>query len=471
MTHPSHTSSPRLPTPAAPPTRCRHRRPSRFADSLLWRFGAFHSPRPAFATVLVLWVVVIGVVILAGVQSASFRGAVAGREDLARVRAQWAARAGLEATIARLARDTEDPDTSDARTTALDMEAVAEGFLAGADYFIYHEYEGEIRPGPLDAHARVNINTLDAAGLLALPLMSEDLADTILDWRDPDDDTRQLGAEIGYYLSSVAGYEPRNADIRSIPEIELIAGADELLVRGEDWDLDNQLDPNEDDGRAAWPPDEPDGELDPEWSELITPLSTDGGFAHSGEGRVDLTTATPADVARLLDTSNAHAETIAAIARTPDVVLEDYIAGNLAALAQTAGLEDADTSPLTDDQLRTLLAGAWMGDPFEPLAGRVNINTASQEVLDIVFPDTPDLVDTIIAERDARAGGFTSVIELLDFMDRATLSQVARLVTVRSNVYVVSCRGRDSATGLTVDLVATIDRSRLPVEILEIRTR
>lgn len=428
--------------------------------------------RNAFATVLVLWVVVMAAFLLAGVQSAAFRGAVGGREELARVRAHWAARAGLEATFARLARDTESPDMSDPQATTLDLEEVAEGFLYRADYIIYHEREGIIVPGPVDAHSRLNVNTLDTDSLLALPLMSEDLADAILDWRDADDDTRPLGAEIGYYFSSRGSYEPRNDDIRHIAEIELIAGADELLVRGEDYDLDSQLDPNEDDGRASWPPDQPDGQLDPEWSELLTAASVDGGYAHSGEERLDLTSASASDVARIVGVSNSHAETIIGIAQTPGVVLEDFISGNLSQLAQVAGLdEDANTSPLTDAQLASLLAEAWIGDAFELAPGRVNLNTAPQEVLDALFPSNPSLVDAIVARRDASAGGFTSVIDLLGTIDRATLSQIARRVTVRSNVYVVSVRGRDESSGIEANLVATIDRSRLPVEILELRTR
>jgi len=42
---------------------------------------------------------------------------------------------------------------------------------------------------------------------------------------------------------------------------------------------------------------------------------------------------------------------------------------------------------------------------------------------------------------------------------------------VRSNVFVVTSRGTDTGTGLEVEIVATIDRSTLPVLIKEIRLR
>ena len=56
-------------------------------------------------------------------------------------------------------------------------------------------------------------------------------------------------------------------------------------------------------------------------------------------------------------------------------------------------------------------------------------------------------------------------------LNRARLARLYPLLTVRSNVYVVTCRGRDLRTGLEVEMIATLDRSALPVVIKDLRVR
>jgi len=62
--------------------------------------------------------------------------------------------------------------------------------------------------------------------------------EAIYDWIDEDDEARLLGVERDYYLSLNTPYEPRNGPLRSIAEMELIAGVMPDDIRGEDWDLD-----------------------------------------------------------------------------------------------------------------------------------------------------------------------------------------------------------------------------------------
>jgi hypothetical protein len=63
-------------------------------------------------------------------------------------------------------------------------------------------------------------------------------------------------------------------------------------------------------------------------------------------------------------------------------------------------------------------------------------------------------------------------VDLLNVpVSRGQLAQIYNVLTVRSNVYVVTCRGRDVKTGIEVEMVATIDRSTLPVKITELLTR
>jgi DNA uptake protein ComE-like DNA-binding protein len=427
--------------------------------------------RRAFATVLALWVVALAVVVIAGVQATGFRQSVAGREAMARARAHWAARGGVEMMIARLAYNTETPDQYDAFRVVDDMAAAATGELDGARYIIAHTApDGRTLPGPLDAHSRFNINMMTAADLMLLPGMTEDVADAVLDWIDEDDDVRPFGAEIGQYLSLPFPYEPRNAPIRSPMEVELIYGVLPEFVRGQDLNLNNLLDPEEDSG----------GRFDAGWSGIVTPYSLGGGLTASGQERVDLALATPQELAQRFAVEPDQAEVMIAHAAQPDADMTDFLTRSLTQMLrdQNPGVPSRQLPSiraLTDEQLGLLLdeAGIGLAEPAGPPPGRINLNTVPREVLEYIDGLDPAVADVLIFERDTRAGGLTSLIDLLEnpLFSRQRLAQLYPLFDVRSNVYIVTSRGRDSRTGMEVEMIAVLDRSTLPVVIRELQIR
>lgn len=447
----------------------------------------------AFATMLVLWVVAIGAVMLAAVQASAFRQAAAGREALARVRAHWAARAALENVLSSLDASTQSPDTSNAYAITDDITQVSEGQLDGSFFRVSWTDNGQERFGAMDEHSKLNINLLTQTELMLLPDMTEDVADSILDWIDGDDDTRPLGAEIGYYLTQPGATVPRNAYIRSIAELELISGVTPEIVRGEDWNLNGRLDPNENDGNASWPWDNADGQLDAGWSAILTASSVDGGLAESGEERLNLAIATADEVTQRINVTAAQADAIVAYGASSGAVMSDFIRRDLDQLGSTGqqgGTGGARVEPLSTDQLAALFAEAKIdaaaatsttatgsGEDTTAttaaLPGKLNINTCQAETLQYLTDIDPATADAIIAEREARPNGFTSIVDLLDVagMTRNRLSRISNVLDVRSNVYRVDCRGRDEQTGIECELIVTINRSTLPASITEFRTR
>jgi DNA uptake protein ComE-like DNA-binding protein len=400
---------------------------------------------------------------------------------MARVRASWAARAGVEAAIARLEYDTQNPDTSDAYAALDDMASAGTGTLQGSFYHVGTTEDGKDVEGPVDAHSKININLMSQQALMTLPYMTEDVADAIIDWVDSDEDTSPLGAEIGYYQGLRYPYEPRNAPIRSYQELELVAGVLPEYVRGEDWNLNGILDPEEDDGDLSWPPDNHDGKLDAGWSGLVTCSSVDDVLAASGEERLDLTTASESDlIARCkLDADQAktildyiseaqNASMASIISQSPQQLLRS-IPGIDQTRLQTAG------AALSAEQLALLLDECSIGatDPGAKLPGKLNINTCRAETLEYIPEIDPVTADAIILERAGRPQGFTSIVDLLEVpgMSRRRLSQVYQYLTVRSNVYTVTSRGRDAKTGLEVEMTATLDRSSLPVVVSDLIVR
>ncbi|MBX3375913.1 MAG: general secretion pathway protein GspK [Phycisphaeraceae bacterium] len=433
--------------------------------------------RRGVAILLVLWVLVIAAVVIGAVQSTAFSGAVSGRAALSRVRAHWAARAGVEATIARLEYATVNPDLSDAFTVMQDMVDVARGSLQDAAYQVSHTLGGKEVLGPADAHAKINVNGMSTQALMTLPYMTEDVADAILDWIDADDDVNPLGAEVGFYQSQAHSYQPRNDLFRSIQELELVSGVIQEFVRGEDWNLNGRLDPNEDDGNATLPMDSADGVLNAEWSGILTALSTDDVLSASGQARIELISADAGSVARATGMDQDQADVIVKYVQANEAAtMADFIRQNLSQLRGADGQPiNRQARNLTNEQLALLLdeceieSAATLG----PIPGKVNINTCPAEVLEYIPQITPALADAIVLERDSLPKGFTSIVDLLNVpgINRNRLAQLYNVLTVRSNVYVVTCRGRDLKTGFEVEIVATIDRSSLPVRITELKTR
>jgi type II secretory pathway component PulK len=445
-----------------------------------WRGG-----RRGFATLLVFGVIVVAAVIIGMIQSTAFSQAAAGRESLARVRAYWAARAGLEETIAKLEAATEDPNQTNAFQAMDDMVQVATGTVAGASWRIASTDGKREVLGPTDAHSKININSPNSEVLLNIePFMSESAVDSIKDWIDSDDDLNLQGAEVGYYQTLEFGYDPRNAPMCSIAELELVADIEQTDVRGEDWNLNGVLDPNEDDGDLSWPPDNADGVLDQAWSGILTASSVDGGLAASGEKPLDLKTAAEGDLTSRIGVSSDQAKVIVDyVASSDTAALGDFIRRDLQQLrtqtqqaqGQQQGGAQTRVDPLTTDQLKLLIDECVMGAPEAGVVypGKLNVNTCAAETIEYLPGMTPELADAIIAERAGKSDGFTSIVDLLEVpgMTRRQLAQLNDLLCVRSNVFTVTSRGRDDKTGLEVEIQAELNRTSLPVTLTGVLVR
>ena len=120
----------------------------------------------------------------------------------------------------------------------LDDEANPEGF----------------RYGLIDESSKLNLNVLPfwdeqvdvrTEVLAALPGMSDDIADAILDWLDADDESRDFGAESNYYRSQSPPYESKNGPLDSLDELLLIRGVTPELLFGLDTNRNGVLDESE----------------------------------------------------------------------------------------------------------------------------------------------------------------------------------------------------------------------------------
>jgi hypothetical protein len=81
------------------------------------------------------------------------------------------------------------------------------------------------------------------------------------------------------------------------------------------------------------------------------------------------------------------------------------------------------------------------------------------------------LVEELLYLRANNAGGITSPVDFLQ-ISGIQLSMVVflnGLFDVKSNVYTISCLGRAEGSGVEQEIIVIVDRSTLPVTILEYR--
>lgn len=99
--------------------------------------------------------------------------------------------------------------------------------------------EGTVSLKMVELESKININTADSQ-LLQQVLTAQNadpnaisvVSDSILDWIDPDDNTRPAGAESDYYLGLTPSYNAKNAPIDNIEELLLVKGVTTNMYYG-----------------------------------------------------------------------------------------------------------------------------------------------------------------------------------------------------------------------------------------------
>ena len=226
--------------------------------------------------IIVIWAIAVLAVIVGGTQVVCYRMAAVGAKNLEQVQARWAARAGVEQVIAVMSFNMENPNSADALAILRDLEDTAVGETETGTWEITHVVDGQLYLGPMDESSKLNINTLSVNELVEMDLdgLSQDVIDAIVDWRDEDDEISLMGAEDDFYRNRNLNYEPRNADLKSIAEMELIAGVWPESLRGADTRLLNNFDTSV--------------VMEPGWGEFFTAYTTTRGLTQEGLPRFRL---------------------------------------------------------------------------------------------------------------------------------------------------------------------------------------
>lgn len=187
------------------------------------------------ALIMTLWVVVLLTVVAMSFSFSTRRGSASTRNLKEDTQAYYVAVAAYEEVLAYLLDDP-DPSTDfldeagNFRTDEERPPVTGQRTVGGA--------EVEIRLN--DEESRLNINSLSMTQLMRMfesigvPFEErQPLADSLLDWRDPDDDHHLSGAEDEYYESF--GYKTKDNRLDVSGELLLVKGfTKEIIYGGED---------------------------------------------------------------------------------------------------------------------------------------------------------------------------------------------------------------------------------------------
>ncbi len=230
--------------------------------------------------------------------------------------------------------------------------------------------------GLVDEGAKFNLNTVNTNVLSYLPNMTIDFANAIEDWRGSN------GMVSLNYASS--GYAAKNAMFETVDELRLVYGATSDLLVGEDLNLNGVLDKNEKDLNG-------NGQLDPGLFEYVTVYTREPNFHADGSSLTNVSAASRSTINTLLQNASISTSYVNG--------LTNRIYPSLLAFAvrcKTIGMSSDDFSRLANN-ITT----------FNPtnvtyITNRVNINTASLDVLTALFTGVTNTMDEQTAEGAAQ---------------------------------------------------------------------
>lgn len=149
------------------------------------------------------------------------------------------------------------------------------------------------RYGLIDESTRLNVNILLLADevmpnggrelLMALPSMTEEIADSILDYLDPDDEPRDFGVEGDYYSNLPTPYSAKNGPLDSVEELLQVAGVTPELLFGADTNHNGVIDEFELDLVSG---DLEDPAMALGWASFMTLFSKEGNLNSDGDPRI-----------------------------------------------------------------------------------------------------------------------------------------------------------------------------------------
>lgn len=311
----------------------------------------------------------------------------------------------------------------------------------------------ELRYGFRDEASRLDLNLATREQLLALPMITDEAVDAILDWRDEDDEPNELGAESAYYGALDPAYTAKNAFFESLDELLRVRGVDELMLHGEDRNRNGVLDPGEDDGDASFPPDDADGALDRGLVDYLTVFSRTPNVRADGEPRLVWNDTDAEELESRLSEAGLAEPALQRLVFMKRRGLQAQALGQLLAFAEA------------DEEAARIILEELAVTDAELIPGLINVNTAAREIVAGLPGLEATDVDAILQARQ-EADDLSSPAWLMRVISREKFQAVVDRVTTRSEQFTVHVVVQLDGTPRFRRVEALIDRARPPVRVL-----
>lgn len=335
------------------------------------------------------------------------------RTRLEGLRAERMTDAGLARALASL--QTLDPN---AATTTTDEwlelgQTGGEEFTVAADRF---------RVQVVDAGSLVNLNTAPEEHLLNLPI-SQEQVDSLLDWREAGQTPRPQGAKDEFYNNLTRPYNAAARRLNTFDELLAVRGFDgPTLYDPPTGDRVRALSTGQAASQAAL-------------NTLSTVDSESANLGPDGNQRLNVNAVGVGPlVGRGIRFQAANA-----------IVNRRNAQGTFTTMRQVLevpGLNQQDFAPILDNLSVSAQA---------TLTGRINLNTAEEEVLRTV----PGLPDEAVQQIVSRRGTFATLGELasLPGVSATNLPQLADTFTVTNSVFLVRVMGESGSRKVFLEAV------------------
>ena len=152
----------------------------------------------------------------------------------------------------------------------------------------YHCRTTSTAPLPASGTTSGSSATGAEAILMNLPGMTQDIADSILDWIDTDDQPREYGAETEYYSTLTPPYLPKNGPLSTLEELLLVKGVTPALLFGCDINRNGRIDVDESANVNLPGVDNSDGSMNQGWSPYLTLYSKEKNVQSNGQPKINL---------------------------------------------------------------------------------------------------------------------------------------------------------------------------------------
>ena len=324
-----------------------------------------------------------------------------------------------------------------------------------------------IRYGVTDEAGKLNVNTSSAAMLLALPNMTPQLVDALIDYTDSDNDPSAAGAEQDDYDQLPQSYNIRNGPLDTIEELLLVKGFTPAVVFGEDANHNGVLDANEDDGDTNGPPDNGDGTLERGLAPLLTTFAYDRDVDSTGAARININSATAEaltgaglspEAARFIMLVHGDGFKFKHPVQLLDMkyTLKKDAKEDKTTLPAGTLLESHVTTEVMNIVLDKLTASTTRG----LVPGLINVNTAPAAVLAAVPGFDTNLAQQIVASRGTLDGSATVTPAWLltqGALSNEAFKLAAPYLTTRSRQFTIRAVGFGSPGGQFRVLEAVVD--------------